>query len=239
MRLMYDAVTLANVPSDATMVACYMNGIYENVAECAARFPHALRPTISVRAFVDSQHPSVDADVLDVETGDATPGQAPAWAADMRRKGRVPTVYCNESTLPVCKNYFAVAGVPEPMWGVAVYVTPPVPREPLPAGWLYHQYGGVLGKYDLNSVRDFWPGLDPTPSKGFDLMTMTAAQTEFIDALSDAIASKLLTTLEGRPDGSKVSIGSLVAADEYYEQQQAAAANTAAKAKSTPSVAKS
>lgn len=83
---MFDAVTVANLPAgDGYAYAGYVDGKWANVAEIRDRFPHARILSIAVNA-------AHDADALDIETGDATPGQAAAWF--LRQKARGITRPC-------------------------------------------------------------------------------------------------------------------------------------------------
>ena len=77
---MFDSVDLSQIPADATALGCYVDGRFANSAEAADRFPHARILTIAVFA-------AHDADALDIEQGDATPGQAVGWYARQRARG--------------------------------------------------------------------------------------------------------------------------------------------------------
>ena len=77
---MYDSVDLAQIPDGAQAVGCYEDGRYVNAAQAAARFPRAHILTIATSA-------AHDADCLDIETGDATPDQAPGWYRRQRARG--------------------------------------------------------------------------------------------------------------------------------------------------------
>lgn len=150
---MYDAITPGNVPAGATLVAGYGDGYYQDVAAFKARFPGATVVEIAVFASDDL------GTVLDVETGDATPAQAPGWVQMRRHAGIDPTVYCNSNTWPSVRSAFAAAGVPEPHYWIAAYDGDPT----IPAGAVAKQYSDP-GPYDLSSVADYWPGVDPAPS---------------------------------------------------------------------------
>lgn len=152
-RTMYDAVTVASVPAGATLVAGYGDGYYQNTAAFRARFPHATVVEIAVFARDDL------GTVLDVENGDATPAQAPGWVQARRAAGVDPTVYCNSSTWPAVRAAFQSAGVGEPHYWVARYDGDPT----IPVGAIAKQYQDP-GPYDLSSVADYWPGVDPAPS---------------------------------------------------------------------------
>lgn len=151
-RVLYDAVTVANVPAGATLVAGYDDGYYNNVAAFAARFPHA--GIVSITVFA-SDNKGI---VLDVETGDATPAQAPGWAKMRRHAGADPTVYCNSSTWQAVKDAFTNAGEPQPHYWIAQYDGVAV----IPAGAVAKQYAD-RGPYDLSIVADYWPGVDSAP----------------------------------------------------------------------------
>lgn len=92
---MYDSIRLDQIPADAEAVAGYVGGAWPTAHLLPARFPHAHVLTIAVGA-------QEDADCLDVETGDATPEQGPAWLLRQLKRGidRVPVLYCSESVMP-------------------------------------------------------------------------------------------------------------------------------------------
>ena len=91
--VMYDSVDPGQIPADAQFLAGYIDGAYANSAELADRFPRARLLTIAVFA----QH---DAECLDIETGDATPGQAPGWYARQRARGITrPCLYASASVM--------------------------------------------------------------------------------------------------------------------------------------------
>lgn len=157
-RLMYDAVTPENIPWDAPMVAGYVDpgGLFTWRDDQWALFPNAVKIRIAGWASTNDGH------VLDVEAGDATPGQAPGWVRMRRDAGMWPTVYCSWAVWGDVRAAFIEQGVTEPEYWIAAY--PGIgPR--LYEGSLAHQYVDV-GPYDLSVVADFWPGVDslgPTP----------------------------------------------------------------------------
>lgn len=153
-RLMYDAVDAAQVPADAQMVAGYLEGHWPSYNALVARFPHARHVSIAIAAHYDAGL------VLDVETGDATPAQAPGWVLMRRKAGVDPTVYCNTSTWPSVRKAFREQLVAEPHWWVAQYDGDPT----IPAGAVAKQYRDP-GPYDVSSVVAYWPGVDPAPVK--------------------------------------------------------------------------
>lgn len=87
---MYDAVEIRAIPDDPEAVAGYVDWTYDEVVQ---RFPRAKHLSISKDA-------TVDADCLDVETGDATPAQAPSWVRKQHARGeKTPWVYVEASRL--------------------------------------------------------------------------------------------------------------------------------------------
>jgi hypothetical protein len=89
-RIMWDSTTPAAIPSDAELVAGYVNGRYAWSPLDWARWAPARRVSITVLAS------ELGAQVLDVETGDATPAQARAWVEGRHLAGVVaPICYSN------------------------------------------------------------------------------------------------------------------------------------------------
>lgn len=154
-RYMYDSVNPSAIPSNATMVAGYADGLYANVPAMKARFPHATIVSIAVRWTTRAQ-------VLDVETGDATPAQAVQWCTQTMadKSNHELTVYCNTSMWPSVRAAFKAAGVTEPNYWVAQYDNNPS----IPAGAVAKQYIGDYNGYDRSVVADYWPGVDPAPA---------------------------------------------------------------------------
>lgn len=154
MRTLYDSVNPAAIPTDAGMVAGYIDGMYAWHAADWARFPRAVQVRIAVFASTNGGH------VLDVERGDATPVQAPGWVQRRRAAGADPSVYCSMALWPAVRAAFATAHVPEPHYWVAGY---PGGGPIIPAGAVAHQYADPAtsgGAWDLSVVVDHWPGVD-------------------------------------------------------------------------------
>lgn len=88
---MYDSIIVDRIPLDAAAVAGYVNGRWPTFPVLARTHPHARRLSIAVTAFAD-------ADCLDVEKGDATPAEAPAWVLRQHARGvKRPVVYTSLS----------------------------------------------------------------------------------------------------------------------------------------------
>lgn len=102
---MFDAVTPENMPGNAEAVAGYTSGNWPTFPRLAGMFPHARRVSIAVT----SAH---DADVLDVEPGDATPAEAPSWVKRQHARGlKRPGVYTSVSQAQDLVDLLARFGV--------------------------------------------------------------------------------------------------------------------------------
>jgi hypothetical protein len=157
--LMYDGINslaagISRQFPGAAKVAGYLNGIYAWSQAEWGLFPHADHVTISVTASANA------GDVLDVETGDATPDQAHGWIAMRKAAGLYrPTIYCSRSVIPAVRagtgSY--VLGKDYDIWvadydGSAASVYP---------GTAAKQYLSTPG-YDLSVVYDAgWPHRKP------------------------------------------------------------------------------
>jgi hypothetical protein len=150
-RTMFDAITPGLIPDGPPMVAGYVNGWWPSYAELVSRFPAAVHVSIAVNT-------SADAQVLDCETGDATPDECPGWAARQTARGQTPTIYCNTTTWPAVVAAFTAQGVPVPLWWAAQYDD--TPR--MYPGAVAKQHTNTPG-YDVSIVADYWPGIDPAP----------------------------------------------------------------------------
>src|SRR5271168_2035173 len=117
---MYDSTTAADIPANARIVAGYINGLYKWSPEDWTRFPAATQQvTISVTAD------ETGALVLDIETGDATPAQAPGWVNKMRQLGFDPVVYCSLSNVNTVSAAFVAANTRQPKYWVADWTGTP------------------------------------------------------------------------------------------------------------------
>ena len=136
---MYDSVDVDQIPGNATHVAGYVNGKWPTVAALRARFPHAKVLTIAVTA-------NADAECLDVETGDATPAQAPAWVKRQQARGvKHPKIYANRSTMPTVWAALQAAGIKRDE--VKLWVADWTGQPHLPAGYDACQWISTAG-YD-------------------------------------------------------------------------------------------
>lgn len=163
-RRMYDSVDANAIPTNAQMVAGYIDGTqYKWTAANWARFPTAVKVRIARRTFTNDGH------VLDVESGIPTvwPLDNPSvragirnWVRMRRAAGVEPTIYCNQLfDWPVIRQIFHEAGMREPYYWVARYNNvPDIPAEAIAKQYANPPLAG--GHYDLSIVADYWPGVD-------------------------------------------------------------------------------
>lgn len=190
---MADSITLAALEPVADrydLLAGYDDGHWPDAAAIASRFPGKLVLRITVDPTDD------EGDVLDVETGDATPTDAPGWVARRRASGHGgPLVYMNASTWPAVVAAFGAA--PEPGYLVAEYDGVAV----VPPGAVGKQYRGTVagpgGTYDESVVCDHLPGIDPDPVPKESTPMVTA--TTRTDTTG---ATMMLDVWRENPDGS-------------------------------------
>lgn len=101
-KVMFDSVTVSEIPKDAPAVAGYVDGSWQTFPVLVHDFPHAHK--LSIAVFAGS-----DALCLDIEPGNATAAESPGWVH--RQMARVK----HEPHLEgwVWKLYGSVAWVPE------------------------------------------------------------------------------------------------------------------------------
>lgn len=152
-RRMFDAVTASKEPKTGDLYAFYADGTYANGSAVKTLFPGKLYVSIAVRWTTRAQ-------VLDVETGDATPAEAVQWCtktmSDMANSQL--TIYANTSTWPSVVAAFKAAGVTLPQWWAAKYDGVATRA----AGEIAKQYLSTTG-YDESVVAPNWPGVDTAP----------------------------------------------------------------------------
>lgn len=104
---MYDDVNVSLLPAGATAYGAYINGLYANEADVRRRFPTAKIIRISVTA---TDHRG---DCLDIENGDATNEQAPAWfkAVEGKTATSKPWLYTSASNISALVAAMSAAGI--------------------------------------------------------------------------------------------------------------------------------
>jgi hypothetical protein len=152
-RTMYDSTDVLSIPKDATMVAGYVNGAYNNWDRLVAEFPDARKVSISV-------DPRFTADVLDVESGAATPSDVPEWVKAMRKLRRRPIVYTTfdnwSAVVAACR---AVKIKPPFLWVADWTGRPHGPIGTVACQWTSPTapINPAPGHYDISSVGPDWP----------------------------------------------------------------------------------
>lgn len=103
--IMFDSVTLDAIPADAPAVAGYVGGNWPTYPEVVKRWPKAYHLSIAVAA-------DEDADCLDIERGDATPPDAPAWIRRQWSRGVArPCCYVSVANLDDLLRVLRGAGI--------------------------------------------------------------------------------------------------------------------------------
>lgn len=138
---MYDAVDVEKLPEGGDVYAGYVNGGYRNVDEIRRKFP-------GVRVLGIDVTGGANADVLDVETYDATPQQAPGWL----RRNPGGWVYCNESTWGQVRYEVASAGLTCKYWIAKYDGVAEIPASWVGMGCVAKQW--YSGDWDESNVLD-------------------------------------------------------------------------------------
>lgn len=104
--VMYDDINLSLIPKDAQAVAGYVGGQWPTFSRLRAMFPGAKkRVSIAVSA-------SEDADILDIENGDATNAEAAAWFKRQQARGaKRPGFYTSVSNVAALIATLTKAGI--------------------------------------------------------------------------------------------------------------------------------
>lgn len=167
-RTGYDSVDARSVPTNGDIYPGYVNGAWPTRNALKARFPHALVPGITVN------DQTLDAEIIDCESGDATPAEAALWARAKVKRDKHATIYCSESAylqvVHACRNVGLKPGRNVFFW-IAWYAdsgSDAIPQAPGVIGRQYASPDGVGGSkvhdgnYDISSFVKYWPGVDPT-----------------------------------------------------------------------------
>ena len=216
MATMYDSVDPTKIPKDAEIVAGYVNGHWPTYNRLPGLFPNAQLVSIAVTADADAM-------VLDVEAGDATPDQAPAWITRQRARGGDPTIYCSRASMwPAVKSACALAGVVPPHYWIADYTD----HEHLLPGSVATQWTDA-GPYDISVTDGTWPATKPPAPPA-----PTPTPTEAPVPVSPAISFKL-----NQQDVFQVSGGTLwhkwLGAGTWYNEAVCGPSGGASKARAT------
>ena len=196
MSVMYDAINVLSLPAGADIYAGYDDGRWPDAAAIAAQFPS--KPVVRITVFPSDN----EGDVLDVETGDATPAQAPAWVQKRRAAGHTwPTVYCSESAWASVIGAFQAQGVAQPFYWVAAY---PGAGATVPAGAVAHQWTDHNNAYDESVVNPGWPPVPAPPNPHGDDVP---APTDVVDSFFPAVQTDAFARYDLHADGGLFTYG--------------------------------
>jgi hypothetical protein len=166
---MYDAADPAVVrdviPAGAQAVAGYVgpagpsNHFVTFPAVVGRFYPHAHCFSIAAQSFLLAA-------CLDIESGDATPAQAPGWFHFAKAAGHWrPCFYANASTMPQVEQQLQAAGIPRAAYRLWVAAYPGTGPN-VPPGFDAHQYidHGPRGEnYDISVCLPDFFGPPPAP----------------------------------------------------------------------------
>lgn len=152
----YDSIDPAHIPTGAPVAMGYVDGRWPDFAAEAARLTLGGTFVVSISCFATD-----DADMLDVEAGNATPDQAPGWVLHQRAHGADPVVYCSASAWPAVRAAFWALNLREPAYGIADYDgDPSIDPSWLAAGCVGKQYrSDTAADLDYWTITEAWPGL--------------------------------------------------------------------------------
>jgi peptidoglycan hydrolase-like protein with peptidoglycan-binding domain len=179
--VMFDSIDVSQLPTGAGYCyAGYVNGNWPTYKQVVATFPGHHVLSIAVNA-------GADADCLDVESGDATPGQAAGWFARQAARGVVrPCIYASVSVVDSTISLMHTAGISRNsvrIWsahyGSGAHICGPATCGLMSTSADGTQWTDVaLGRnLDQSMLADNFFGTTPPPS---DVIYLTAAEVEQI-----------------------------------------------------------
>lgn len=151
--ILYDSTDASIIPPNP-LLAGYINGRYPSYYQMVLNNPTSTVLSITVKAH-NTDGAYVVADILDIESGDATPSEAPGWTQAMRALSR-PIIwnYCSRlGTWPDTKAAYLSNGIPTPDFWIADYTGQPH----LVPGSVATQWTDHLGQYDISLTNGSWP----------------------------------------------------------------------------------
>jgi len=165
MGTMYDAVDVAAIPKDATIVAGYVDGNWPTYGALVKAFPNAQRVSITTIGVIGAM-------VGDCETGDLTPQTAAEWAKARLQTGRRPCIYYARSNAQAVGAALAAVGVA--VGDVDFWVADWTGVAHLVPGSVATQYSDPRtsgGNFDISETIEGWPPPPPEPPTEGETMT--------------------------------------------------------------------
>lgn len=159
MRLMADSDEPLDIPAGKyPIVASYVGVGYGWSSAARAKHRASLQVDICVENIVTNAH------VADVESGGLTPDQGAEYAVRKVAAGGHPVIYFSASRWDEIHAAMDRRGLAPGSFGVWVALWNQL--QDLDPNWIAHQFAddAMIGQHwDLSTVRDYWPGLDPLP----------------------------------------------------------------------------
>lgn len=150
---MYDSTDCNAIPTDVVAVAGYIDGaLYTWPETCWNRWDSQKTRILRISVW----GPWNEGDILDIETGDATPAQAGPWATNRIQNGVVhPICYCSVSNLSKVIASLNKSGVRSQCY---LWVADPTGVPHIYPGSDATQYGwnGTGGNYDLSLCQPWF-----------------------------------------------------------------------------------
>jgi hypothetical protein len=190
---MYDAIYVGNLPGGDVAYGAYVGGKWPTYNAVRVAFPHARVLSIAVNA-------GQDADCLDIEPGDATADQAPAWVRRQQARGVArPVLYTSQTNLGAVLAALAAAGVGRGevrLWSAhyaGKHICSPACGAPVQCDgtqWIDHD-----DKYDESLLADDFFAPAPTATGGLD---MAIELTDIANLLRDTLRMEGISGVAGQ-----------------------------------------
>jgi peptidoglycan hydrolase-like protein with peptidoglycan-binding domain len=175
--------------SGLSVYAGYGRGSFTNMSAVESRFPGA--KYVSVSPYV-----TTGVDCLDVEPGDASPSDAPAFVRNCKTVNTVkPVIYANASTMGAVKDALNAAGISRTQY--FLWVAEWDGSAAIPQGYDGKQYASTSG-YDADSFYDYMFGpsvpVNPFPLK----IGSSGAQVTALQNLLNTLGFKPVLKVDGQ-----------------------------------------
>lgn len=190
---MYDAIKVENLPAGAGAYAGYVGGRWPTYRDVVARFPGVPVLSIAVNA-------TQDADCLDIEQGDATPAEAPAWVRRQQGRGVTrPVLYTSQTNLGAVLAALSGSGIARSavrLWSAhynGQHICSPACGAPVQVdGTQWIDHGDV---YDESLLADDFFAPAPTATGGLD---MAIELTDIANLLRDTLRLEGVSGVAGQ-----------------------------------------
>lgn len=187
-----DSVSPSGMNSGLSVYAGYGRGTYANMSAVEARFPG--KKYLSVSPYV-----TVGVDCLDVEPGDAGPGDCAAFVRGWTPVNTVkPVIYANASTMGAVVSDLSGAGIARSSY--FLWVAEWDYSSAIPSGFDAKQYASTSG-YDSDAFSDYmFHAVAPVPVwplKNGDASPQVTALQTLLNQLASKIGLKPALQVDG------------------------------------------